>query len=94
MDNDIKYTNNPRNGKALVGVILLMVGVILLLQQYIIPGWVKLWPLSKKLILRFNGSWHGVLIYRKYPQLRPHILANHSHWPWLMDDPAQAGYSG
>jgi len=45
MDNDIKYTNNPRNGKALVGVILLMVGVILLLQQYIIPGWVKLWPL-------------------------------------------------
>lgn len=45
MDNDIKYSNNPRNGKALVGVILLMVGAILLLQQYIIPDWVKLWPL-------------------------------------------------
>lgn len=45
MDNDIKYTNNPRNGKALVGVILLMVGAILLLQQYVIPDWVKLWPL-------------------------------------------------
>jgi predicted membrane protein len=45
MDNNINNPNNPRNGKALVGVILLMVGGILLLQQYIIPDWVKLWPL-------------------------------------------------
>jgi predicted membrane protein len=45
MDNNINNPNNPRNGKALVGVILLMVGGILLLQQYFIPDWVKLWPL-------------------------------------------------
>ncbi len=53
MDNDIVPPNdpanippgNPRNGKSLVGIILLFAGAILLVQQFIIPDWVKLWPL-------------------------------------------------
>jgi predicted membrane protein len=45
MNNDIFPPNNPRNGKALAGIILLAVGAILLLQQFIIPDWVQLWPL-------------------------------------------------
>lgn len=42
MNNDIEYPNNPRNGKALVGIILLVVGAMLLLRQFtyfFIPGW-------------------------------------------------------
>ena len=50
MDNDIVPPNdpanippgNPRNGKSLAGIILLFAGAILLLQQFIIPDWVKL----------------------------------------------------
>src|ERR1700744_1472098 len=48
MNNDIKYTNNPRNGKALAGIVLLIVGGLLLLKQFrvfFIPDDVDLWPL-------------------------------------------------
>ena len=47
MNNDIGYSNNPRNGKALIGIILLAVGVVLLLQEFVIPDSlnIKLWPL-------------------------------------------------
>lgn len=47
--NDIKYpNNNPRNGKALAGIILLAVGAMLLFRQFdlfFIPGWVFSWPM-------------------------------------------------
>jgi hypothetical protein len=45
MSNNIEHPNNPSNAKSLVGIILLFAGAILLLQQFIIPDWVKLWPL-------------------------------------------------
>src|SRR6185437_4017701 len=42
MSNDIVQPSNPRNGKALAGIILLAVGAILLLRQFelfLIPSW-------------------------------------------------------
>ena len=47
MNNDIGYSNNPRNGKAVIGIILLAVGVVLLLQEFVIPDNldIRLWPL-------------------------------------------------
>lgn len=48
MNNDIEYPNNPRNGKAVVGIILLVLGAILLLRQFtffFIPGWLFSWPM-------------------------------------------------
>ena len=48
MSNDIGQPNNPRNGKAMAGIILLAVGGILLLQQFrflFIPDSLVLWPL-------------------------------------------------
>jgi hypothetical protein len=33
MNNDIVHPNNPRNGKALAGIILLAIGAILLVKQ-------------------------------------------------------------
>ena len=48
MNNDIEYPNNPRNGKALIGIILLVVGAILLIRQFdyfFIPGWLFSWPM-------------------------------------------------
>ena len=45
MSNDIEHPKNSGNAKSLVGIILLFAGAILLLQQFIIPDWVKLWPL-------------------------------------------------
>ena len=47
MNNDIGYSNNPRNGKAVIGIILLAVGVLLLLQEFVIPDSfnIKFWPL-------------------------------------------------
>ena len=48
MSDDIKYPINPRNGKALAGIVLLVVGALLLLQQFklfFIPPDIVLWPL-------------------------------------------------
>lgn len=48
MDNDIKYPNSPRNGKALAGIILLAVGGILLIRQFdffFVPHWLFTWPM-------------------------------------------------
>jgi len=48
MSNDIGYPNNPRNGKALAGIILLAVGAILLIRQFeffFIPHWLFTWPM-------------------------------------------------
>ncbi len=48
MSNDIGYPNNPRNGKALAGIILLAVGAVLLIRQFdffFIPSWLFSWPM-------------------------------------------------
>jgi hypothetical protein len=48
MDNDIEQPKNPRNGKALAGVILLAVGGVLLLRQFdffFVPQWLFTWPM-------------------------------------------------
>jgi len=47
MSNDIGYPNNPRDGKVLAGIILLAVGAILLLKEFLIPQniHIELWPL-------------------------------------------------
>ena len=48
MDNDIVTPNNPRNGKALAGIILLAVGAMLLIKQldfFFVPGWLFSWPM-------------------------------------------------
>jgi membrane-bound ClpP family serine protease len=46
MSNNIEYKKAPRNGKAIAGVILLVVGAALLLQQLdflFFPGWIFGW---------------------------------------------------
>ena len=48
MSNNIEYPNNPRNGKALAGILLLVVGCVLLFRQFdffFIPRWLFSWPM-------------------------------------------------
>ncbi len=48
MNNDIEQPKNPRNGKALAGIILLAVGAVLLFRQFdffFIPDWLFSWPM-------------------------------------------------
>ncbi|WPU93098.1 DUF5668 domain-containing protein [Mucilaginibacter sabulilitoris] len=48
MNNDIGQSNNPNRGKAMAGVILLVVGGVLLLKQFgdfFIPSWIFSWPM-------------------------------------------------
>ncbi|HEY8928620.1 MAG TPA: LiaF domain-containing protein [Mucilaginibacter sp.] len=48
MDNDIVQPKNPRNGKALAGIILLAVGMLLLVKQldfFFVPNWLFSWPM-------------------------------------------------
>lgn len=46
MINDIGQPNNPRNGKALAGIILLVVGAVLLVRQFLyIPSWIYSGPM-------------------------------------------------
>jgi predicted membrane protein len=48
MSNDIEHSINPRNGKALAGIILLVVGAVLLIRQFdffFIPHWLFTWPM-------------------------------------------------
>ncbi|HEY4322784.1 MAG TPA: LiaF domain-containing protein [Mucilaginibacter sp.] len=49
MSDDIEYTNNnPRNGKAIAGIILLAIGGLLLIRQFdffFIPHWLFTWPM-------------------------------------------------
>jgi len=48
MTDDIKYNKNPRRGKEVAGVILLVAGVILLINQFnffYFPGWLFSWPM-------------------------------------------------
>jgi len=58
MSNDIGYPNNPRNGKALAGIILLVVGAALLFRQFdffFVPHWLFSWPMW----LIFAGLYIG-----------------------------------
>jgi predicted membrane protein len=62
MDNDIKFENNkPRNNKALAGIILLVVGLVLLVHQldlFFFPGWLISWPMGLIAIGVYNGAKH------------------------------------
>lgn len=62
MDNDIKFENNkPRNNKALAGIILLIVGLVLLVHQldfFLFPGWLISWPMALIAIGMYQGAKH------------------------------------
>jgi len=62
MDNDIKFENNkPRNNKALAGIILLVVGLVLLIHQFdffLFPGWLISWPMALIAIGVYQGAKH------------------------------------
>jgi len=48
MNNDIEHPNNPNKGKAMAGVILLVIGMLLLIRQFadfFIPNWLFSWPM-------------------------------------------------
>jgi predicted membrane protein len=48
MNNDIEHPHTPRNGKALAGIILLVIGAMLLFRQFdffFIPNWLFSWPM-------------------------------------------------
>src|ERR1700743_1922979 len=58
MSNDIEYQNNPRNGKVVAGVALLVIGGLLLIRQFnyfLIPHWLFTWPMW----LIFGGLFIG-----------------------------------
>jgi hypothetical protein len=58
MTDNIQPQNNPRNGKALAGIVLLLVGAALLLRQFdyfFMPHWLFSWPM----ILIFWGLFIG-----------------------------------
>lgn len=62
MNEDIKYTNQPRRGKALAGVILLIVGGALLLKQFdffFFPNWLFSWPMWLILWGLYSGAKHN-----------------------------------
>jgi predicted membrane protein len=62
MDNDINLQNNkPRNNKALAGIILLIVGLVLLVHQFdffLFPGWLISWPMALIAIGVYQGAKH------------------------------------
>jgi predicted membrane protein len=48
MNNNIQQPNPPRNGRALAGIVLLVVGAALLLRQFdffFVPHWLFSWPM-------------------------------------------------
>jgi hypothetical protein len=59
MNNDIEHPNNPRNGKAVAGIVLLAVGAILLIHQFddfFIPHWLFSGPIWLIYIGLFIGA--------------------------------------
>jgi predicted membrane protein len=96
MDNDIKFENNkPRNNKALAGIILLVVGLVLLVHQldlFFFPGWLISWPMGLIAIGVYNGAKHqfrnsgwlimvliGVIWLSN--EMFPHYDASRVTWP-------------
>ncbi len=61
MQNDIEYPKNPRKGKVMAGLILLIVGSALLLHQvagFLFPSWLFDWPMILILVGLYTGSKH------------------------------------
>lgn len=59
MSNDIKYTNNSNKGKSVAGAILLIVGVLLLINQFdffFLPNWLFSWEMMLIAIGFYLGS--------------------------------------
>ncbi|GAB2983877.1 hypothetical protein GCM10027049_21660 [Mucilaginibacter puniceus] len=59
MSDDIKYTNKPRNGKSIAGVIILVVGVLLLFKQFnlfLFPHWLFSFPMAIIAVGFFIGA--------------------------------------
>jgi predicted membrane protein len=59
MNEDIKYTNTPQSGKAIAGVILLMLGLALLIKQFeftFLPQWLFSWPMGMIVLGFFLGA--------------------------------------
>ncbi|HTD42132.1 MAG TPA: DUF5668 domain-containing protein [Mucilaginibacter sp.] len=62
MNNDIDLQNKPRNNKALAGIILLLVGLVLLVHQldfFLFPGWLFSWPMILVAIGLYSGAKHN-----------------------------------
>ena len=65
MSNDIEHPDNPRNGKAIAGIILLAVGAVLLFRQFdffFVPHWLFSWPMW---IIAFGLYMGGKYNFRK-----------------------------
>jgi len=62
MINDIDPQKSPRNGKALAGIVLLVVGGALLLRQFdlfFFPRWIFSWPMILIFIGLYSGAKHN-----------------------------------
>jgi hypothetical protein len=62
MSDNIEYQKNPRNGKAMAGIILLAVGGVLLLRQFdyfFIPDWLFSWPMWLIAWGLYSGAKHN-----------------------------------
>src|SRR5882757_3403671 len=62
MNNDIDYPNKPRSNKAIAGIILLVVGAVLLLDQlniFAFPYWLFRWPMLLIVIGLYQGAKHN-----------------------------------
>jgi predicted membrane protein len=62
MNNDIDIQNKPRNNKAIAGIILLVVGLVLLVRQldfFLFPGWLISWPMLLIVIGAYSGAKHN-----------------------------------
>jgi predicted membrane protein len=61
MSNNIDIQNNPRNNKALAGMVLLIIGAVLLVHQMGIPFfpyWLFRWPMILIAIGLYSGAKH------------------------------------
>ncbi len=62
MSNDIEFQNRPRNNKALMGIVLLIVGAVLLIHQldlFLFPFWLFRWPMILIAIGLYSGAKHN-----------------------------------
>ncbi len=61
-NNNIEYPNEPRRGKAIAGVILLVIGCALLLRQldfFFFPSWLISWPVGFIIWGFYSGTKHN-----------------------------------
>ena len=72
METTIENANKPHNGRTMAGIIILIIGGILLINQldlFFIPNWLFSWPM---LIIAY-----GVYMGRKYNFRKP-------IWIWMI----------